>query len=192
MFQKKTLPTKTVYKIDDDGYFEKAIFAQKHPKTGQWWLPNNAVEVELDAEKMETHFAKWVNGVWEYEPKPVSASEFVGRQVSHKSQTVHDIYLRNLLQKLVQEDSEHYRVIRGTEEEGLWWGVEAIPEKTAEELAEEARLAEIAELKRKLAETDYVAVKIAEGVATKEDYAEVLEQRAQWRARINELEAEAN
>ena len=46
----------------------------------------------------------------------------------------------------------------------------------------------IAELKDKLAETDYIACKIAEGVATKEEYAEVIEQRQIWREEINELQ----
>ena len=46
----------------------------------------------------------------------------------------------------------------------------------------------IAELKEKLAETDYIACKIAEGVATKEEYAEVIEQRQIWREEINELQ----
>ena len=48
--------------------------------------------------------------------------------------------------------------------------------------------AEIAELKHKLTATDYIAAKIAEGVATREEYAEKLAERAACRARINELE----
>lgn len=47
---------------------------------------------------------------------------------------------------------------------------------------------EVAELKAKLSLTDYIVLKIAEGVATKEDYAKELEQREQWRERIRELE----
>lgn len=46
----------------------------------------------------------------------------------------------------------------------------------------------IAELKRNLADTDYVAIKIAEGVATAEEYSEVLASRREWRAEINRLE----
>lgn len=49
--------------------------------------------------------------------------------------------------------------------------------------------AEIAELKANLASTDYAIIKIAEGSATAEEYAELIEQRKAWRARINELEA---
>ena len=60
-----------------------------------------------------------------------------------------------------------------------------IPEPTEYEKAQER----IAVLKELLAGTDYVVLKIAEGVATKEDYASVLDIRQQWRAEINQLEA---
>ena len=49
--------------------------------------------------------------------------------------------------------------------------------------------AEIADCKQRLAETDYVVIKIAEGVATCEDYADVISERAALRERINELES---
>lgn len=65
--------------------------------------------------------------------------------------------------------------------------------RTAEEKTPElehiAAAQEIAELKAKLAATDYIAAKIAEGAATREEYAEELAERAAWRARINELES---
>lgn len=48
--------------------------------------------------------------------------------------------------------------------------------------------AEIAQLKAQLAATDYIAAKLAEGAAKPEEYAEELARRAEWRARINELE----
>lgn len=47
---------------------------------------------------------------------------------------------------------------------------------------------EIDELKGELFNTDYIALKIIEGAATREEYADVIEQRAKWRKRINELE----
>ena len=47
---------------------------------------------------------------------------------------------------------------------------------------------QIAQLKQKLSDTDYIACKIAEGVATKEEYAEVIAQRQEWRKEINKLE----
>ena len=55
---------------------------------------------------------------------------------------------------------------------------------------EENTIREIINLKSQLTETDYVVIKIAEGVATEKDYADVLKDRAEWRERINELEKE--
>ena len=54
----------------------------------------------------------------------------------------------------------------------------------------EAQLAEreIAELKRNLADTDYKAIKFAEGVMTAAEYEPTMRERQSWRARINELE----
>ena len=48
---------------------------------------------------------------------------------------------------------------------------------------------EISELKKKLFDTDYKAIKYAEGLLTDEEYAEAKAQREEWRKRINELEA---
>lgn len=154
-------------------------------------MPKDATESKPDDEKLKDHFAKWNkdSGVWEYEAKPTSAADFVGLRVSHKSQTEHDREMRKLLQDLVKADSEHFKVIRGTKEEGLYWSVEAIPEKTQDEKDLEAAKQEEQELQSFLSSTDYVAAKLAEGVATKEEYADVLQQRAEARDRINVLRA---
>ena len=55
----------------------------------------------------------------------------------------------------------------------------------------EAELAifEIAELKDRLADTDYQAIKYAEGALNENEYAEMKVQRQAWRDRINALEA---
>lgn len=47
---------------------------------------------------------------------------------------------------------------------------------------------EIAALEQKLKNTDYIAAKIAEGAATKEEYEEQLAERQEWRNKINELQ----
>lgn len=46
----------------------------------------------------------------------------------------------------------------------------------------------ISELKQKLTDTDYKAIKFAEGILTTEDYAETKAQRQAWREEINSLE----
>ena len=45
-------------------------------------------------------------------------------------------------------------------------------------------------LKAKLAQTDYKAIKYAEGEISAEEYVETLAERRAWRAEINELQAE--
>ena len=60
---------------------------------------------------------------------------------------------------------------------------------TEEELIRIAARKEIAELKAKLRETDYKAIKYAEGMITLADYAPIREERQSWRDRIGELEA---
>ena len=48
---------------------------------------------------------------------------------------------------------------------------------------------EINVLKKRLFDTDYKAIKYAEGWLTDKEYAEVKAQREEWRKRINKLEA---
>ena len=64
---------------------------------------------------------------------------------------------------------------------------------TEEELAKDIvsnRNKEISELKAKLAQTDYQAIKFAEGWITADDYAPTKALRNSWRVRINELEVQ--
>lgn len=49
---------------------------------------------------------------------------------------------------------------------------------------------EIEMLKRKLSDTDYKAIKYAEGQLTEEEYGPIKQERQSWRNRINELELE--
>lgn len=67
---------------------------------------------------------------------------------------------------------------------GKWYVAGYAPQKPQSEINAER----IRSLKQKLLETDYIASKIAEGSATKEEYAEVIQNRQAWRAEINMLE----
>ena len=71
------------------------------------------------------------------------------------------------------------------------------PEPTAEQKAKIEKARQIAELKKKLADTDYIVLKIAEAqadgdtetvAALKTTYATELTNRKAWREQINELE----
>lgn len=72
---------------------------------------------------------------------------------------------------------------------GWTYRIGGCPMKTADDLQKEEYAAEIQTLKKQLADTDYKAIKYAEGVMTDEDYQATGIQRQAWRRRINELEA---
>ena len=61
-----------------------------------------------------------------------------------------------------------------------------VEEMKADEATEINR--QIRELKQKLFDTDYKALKYSEGWLTDEEYAEVKAQREEWRSAINKLE----
>ena len=77
--------------------------------------------------------------------------------------------------------------VEPVEEKEAWDEYEDILRYT---LFTESELAanEIADLKEKLDATDYVVIKMMEGAATEIEYMDVLADRQNWRARINELE----
>ena len=67
--------------------------------------------------------------------------------------------------------------------------IKQIPQKTEDEKLIEQYQSEIVELKKYLSDTDYKAIKFAEGEITESDYQEVKSQRHNARVRINELES---
>ena len=69
------------------------------------------------------------------------------------------------------------------------WVKELCPMKTEEDLLKDQYRIEITQLKKLLADTDYKAIKYAEGQISEEDYAPIRLQRQSYRDHINELEA---
>ena len=67
--------------------------------------------------------------------------------------------------------------------------IKQMPQKTEDEKLIEQYQSEIIELKKYLSDTDYKAIKYAEGEITESDYQEVKSQRHDARVRINELES---
>ena len=63
------------------------------------------------------------------------------------------------------------------------------PHKTQADIDRENAIQEISQLKKALSDTDYKAIKYAEGQISEEDYASVRAERQGYRDRINELEA---
>lgn len=89
-------------------------------------------------------------------------------------------------------DIEHnYILIADTEQSdvnGWTYPKDVCPHKSERDKQIELWNREIFELKEELSQTDYKAIKYAEGVLTDEDYQPTGIQRQAWRKRINELE----
>lgn len=89
-------------------------------------------------------------------------------------------------------DIEHnYILIADTEKSdvnGFTYPKDICPHKSERDKQIELWNREIFELKEELSQTDYKAIKYAEGVLTDEDYQPTGIQRQAWRKRINELE----
>ena len=94
--------------------------------------------------------------------------------------------------KDVIEVNEEYRDILYSGKPLLYKNGEIVVDTALydEQKRKDALCEEMAYLVGNLASTDYTVIKIAEGVASKEDYADVLKDRAEWRKRINEIEGE--
>ena len=88
------------------------------------------------------------------------------------------------IEKVIDVESKPYIAAHTETEE-----IQVYIPYTEEELERMTAKREIAELKAKLQETDYQAIKYAEGVLSEKEYAETKAQRQEWRKRINELEA---
>ena len=63
------------------------------------------------------------------------------------------------------------------------------PHKTQEMIDRENAIQEISQLKKQLSDTDYKAIKYAEGQISESEYSAIRELRQGYRDRINELEA---
>ena len=90
-------------------------------------------------------------------------------------------------------DIEHnYIPISDTQQSdinGWTYRKELCPMKTEQDLLKDQYRLEIQQLKKQLSDTDYKAIKYAEGQISEEEYSKIKSERQGYRARINELEA---
>ena len=104
----------------------------------------------------------------------------------HIGQTARDIELVRLFQVLCEGSTTH-RIERSNDAQ-MTWSVVEIPQPSAEEKERAEARARYDELQAYLRQTDYVAIKLAEGAATRDEYADVIAKREQSRVEIRELE----
>ena len=150
----KTPAVQQAWTYDEDGYLVATIIVQESPlEPGVWLLPKNSTTVDPQAD--DQHFCRWdaEAGAWVKEKKPTTAADFEGVSISHTSRTPHDEEMRALIQKIVTADCKTHRIVRG---DALEWGVEKIPEKTSEELQQEAEERVRAQRDYLIGQTDYL------------------------------------
>ena len=137
----------TAYRFDEHGHYMNAEQIMLDPITSAPLMPDDCVSFAPDAEKLKTCWAKLNSdhSEWTYQVKPTTAKECIGISVKHEDQCPWAYEVRDLFEKLCAADSEHYRVTRDA---NLVQTVEAIPEKTFEELKTEKLQALSAEASR--------------------------------------------
>ena len=93
-------------------------------------------------------------------------------------------------------DIEHnYIAIEDTQQSdinGWTYRKDLCPMKTEQDLLKDQYRLEIQQLKKQLSDTDYKAIKYAEGEINPEEYLPIKNQRAEWRAKINKLQEDFN
>ena len=73
---------------------------------------------------------------------------------------------------------------------GYYYPKDLCPMKTEQDLLKDQYRIEIQQLKKALSDTDYKAIKFAEGQISEEDYSEIKSERQGYRDRINYLESQ--
>ena len=142
-----------VYEYDAKGYFAGTTIAQVDDVTREIIsMPDNCTTI-VPACK-EDCFYKFDGEKWLEEKIPTTPEECVGMVVAHESRTPHDYTLKKLFVALTAGSKTH-RLARGKD---LSWSVEAIPEKTPEEVKAEASAQVRAQRDALLAETDHLVM----------------------------------
>ena len=97
-----------------------------------------------------------------------------------------------LAYKLGRDIENNYISIEDTQQSdinGWTYKKELCPMKTEEDKLKDQYRLEITQLKKQLSDTDYKAIKYAEGQISESEYSAIRELRQGYRDRINELEA---
>ena len=124
--------TQTVYRYDAKGYYIGTSLAQ---------LLNNELLLPSDCTKekptlKDGYWSKWSGSKWANEKIPTTCDEAIKKNLTciSNGQGQHNYEVKALLESLVAADSENYRTVVGDD---FVMSIEAIPEKTLDELKAE-------------------------------------------------------
>lgn len=153
---------KTVYVYDEDGYFTDSHIAQPNPRSPVGWLfPPRSTTIKPAMEprmfyKIRNENVAWSD--WEAVPYPSKPEDFVGIEIPHQSRTQRSNTLRLWLRKFVAENPTLWREKQINDENGNLKAItiEAIPQPTEAEIAEQKAQAVRGQRDRILSQTDYL------------------------------------
>ena len=124
--------TKTVYRHDSEGYYIGTSLAQY--VGDDLLLPSDCVEAQPTIKN--GYWSKWSGSKWANEKIPTTCDEAIKKNLTciSNGQGQHNYEVKTLLESLVAADPENYRI---TVSEDFVMSIEAIPEKTLDELKAE-------------------------------------------------------
>lgn len=153
---------KTVFVYDENGFFEDSQTAQQNPRNPDSWLfPPRSTVVKPELKAKFFYKIKDENNTesgWDAIPYPASPEDFVGVEIPHQSRTQRSNILRMWLRNFVAENPALWREKQINDEQGNLQAItiEAIPQPTEAEIAEQKANSARAQRDRLLSQTDYL------------------------------------
>lgn len=140
-----------VYEFDDEGFFFRTTLTQVDDETREIiGMPKNCTTIK--PELKDGFFSKFDGEKWIDVAKPSTAADCVGIIVPHTAKTAHAAELRRIFKTMTNGSTTH-RMVQLSD---LSLAVEEIPQKTAEEINDEAAEAARAKRDTLIADTDYL------------------------------------
>ncbi len=120
------------YHYDQYGYYEGVVTTQV--LDGAALMPPCCIATAPEVKEGFFYKINDTDDGWIAEAKPKSAKDCIGLVVKHEDNSDRGCELKKLMQEFCNADPAHFKIVRAGD---LSWSVEAIPEKTLEELKAE-------------------------------------------------------
>lgn len=124
--------TKNVYRFDSEGYYIGISLAQYDGQ--DLLLPPDCTETKPALK--DGNWYKWTGKSWSAVKIPTTCADAIGQNLTCISNGpgLHNLQVKAVIETLVANESENYRTVVSSD---FMMSIEALPEKTLEELKEE-------------------------------------------------------
>lgn len=168
------MDTKTVYKYDSNGYYTGTLILDDTNKSplGDWNIPANCVEIAPTIK--DGYISKWNGTAWVQEQLPVNVLCYYNNGLSyHTEKSNYAVQAGEVLFTTTPTTDQLAAAFNGY---------------TAAALSQ-AQNTKISKIDALLKQTDYEAIKYAEGIITADQYTNLKAARIAWRTAINTIQA---